>query len=358
MPTESDNTAAFRIIDANANRSLEGLRVVEDFARFALNDKHLAAQYKELRHELAAVLAILPQQALMASRHTTGDVGTEIAATGEYHRESLHDVAVAGQKRVEQALRCIEEYAKVVGAEVAPKIEQLRYRAYTAGKAIESTAASQAELASRHLYILLDGCQSAAAFATLATEICDAGADIVQLRDKRLSDRELVSRGHLLREIAQDTDTLFIMNDRPDIASIVRADGVHVGQDELSVPEARSILGPNKLVGVSTHSIEQARQAVLDGANYIGCGPTFPSETKAFDEFPGLAFLRAVSDEISLPAFAIGGINVDNLSDVRLAGFGRVAVSNCVTAAESPSNSVRQLRSACSKALPDVGAHS
>ena len=102
--------------------------------------------------------------------------------------------------------------------------------------------------------------------------------------------------------------TLFIINDRPDLAALARADGVHVGQEELSVKDARSIVGPETLVGVSTHSIEQARQAVLDGANYIGVGPTFPSGTKQFEQFPGVELLRAVAAEIRLPAFAIGGI--------------------------------------------------
>ena len=99
------------------------------------------------------------------------------------------------------------------------------------------------------------------------------------------------------------------MNDRPDIARLAGADGVHVGQEELSVKEARTIVGPDALVGRSTHSLEQAREAVLDGANYIGVGPVFPSTTKQFAEFPGLELLRAVSAEIRLPAFAIGGID-------------------------------------------------
>jgi thiamine-phosphate pyrophosphorylase len=93
---------------------------------------------------------------------------------------------------------------------------------------------------------------------------------------------------------------------------LCRADGVHVGQEELTIRDVRQIVGPEMLVGVSTHSIEQARQAVLDGASYLGCGPTFPSETKHFDHFPGLDFLRQVAAEISLPAFAIGGITLEH----------------------------------------------
>ena len=145
-----------------------------------------------------------------------------------------------------------------------------------------------------------------------------------------LDDRQLLERAAALREITRAAGVLFIMNDRPDLAVLAQADGVHVGQEDVSVKAARTIVGPDGLVGVSTHSIDQARQAVLDGANYIGVGPTFPSGTKQFDQFPGLDLLRAVADEIRLPAFAIGGIGPENLSEVLQTGIGRIAVSGAV----------------------------
>jgi thiamine-phosphate pyrophosphorylase len=133
------------------------------------------------------------------------------------------------------------------------------------------------------------------------------------------------------------------MNDRPDLAVLARADGVHVGQEEVSVKDARSIVGPDMLVGVSTHSIEQARQAVLDGANYIGVGPTFPSGTKRFAQFPGVELLRAVAEEIRLPAFAIGGIERANLAEVLAAGFTRIAVSRAISSAADPVQAAKEL---------------
>jgi thiamine-phosphate pyrophosphorylase len=136
------------------------------------------------------------------------------------------------------------------------------------------------------------------------------------------------------------------VNDRPDIAVLSQADGVHVGQEELEVRDARRIIGPDRLVGVSTHSIEQACQAVSDGADYIGCGPTFPSGTKDFDHFPGLDFLRQVAAEISLPAFAIGGITLDNLSQVLHTGFARIAVSGAITNSADPPAHVRSFLAA------------
>jgi thiamine-phosphate pyrophosphorylase len=136
------------------------------------------------------------------------------------------------------------------------------------------------------------------------------------------------------------------MNDRPDLAVLADADGVHVGQDELGVRDARRIVGPARLVGVSTHNLEQVEQAVLDGADYIGVGPVFPSGTKSFADFPGLDFVRKATAATRLPAFAIGGITENNVAAVRAAGAERIAVSGALCGAEDPAAAARGLRSA------------
>jgi thiamine-phosphate pyrophosphorylase len=214
------------------------------------------------------------------------------------------------------------------------------------------------------LYALIDGRESEAEFAALVRQVIEGGVEAIQLRDKTLSDRELIARARLLvaqsrgRELvapkshdpvgsglaAETTGSLLvIVNDRADIAAIADADGVHLGQDDMSVKDARGILGPRKLIGVSAHSIEQARAAVLAGANYIGVGPTFASKTKEFAAFPGVALLRQVAAEIRLPAFAIGGIDQDNIVKIRKANINRVAVSSAVTAAKSPRDAASRL---------------
>jgi thiamine-phosphate pyrophosphorylase len=333
----SQRQAALRIIDANRNRATEGMRAVEDYCRFALDDAHLTRRCRELRHELVASLAPLSTEQMAAARDTQGDVGT---ISSKPSRCDLKQVAAANSERVKQALRAIEEYVKPLSAEVAVKVEALRYQWYTLEKAFLITAASQQRLASAKLYVLIDGGRSECAFADRAQDLIQAGVHILQLRDKSLDDRTLLARARLLRRLITDDWSptthhslpLLIMNDRPDLAVLARADGVHVGQEELEVRDVRRIVGPEMLVGVSAHNIEQARQAVLDGANYIGCGPTFPSGTKHFDHFPGLDFLKAVAAEISLPAFAIGGITLENLPQVLATGFTRVAVGEAIAA--------------------------
>ena len=328
-----------RIIDAAANRAGEGLRVVEDFVRFALDDRHLTGLAKQLRHDLTGVLARISTADRMAARDTPADVGTDVSTVAESHRSDAAAVAIAAFQRLQQALRSLEEFTKLLDPSVAAELESLRYRAYTLERAVITTDDCLDRLAAARLYVLLDGRGSLDELGRLAETLVEAGVHVLQFRDKRLPDRELLAVStprRLARSHTASTTTLLIMNDRPDLAALVRADGVHVGQDELGVKDVRRIVGPRMLVGVSTHSIAQARQAVVDGASYIGVGPTFPSGTKEFPEFAGLALLREVAAEIRLPAFAIGGIGLENLADVLASGIRRVAVSGAIVASADP----------------------
>ncbi|MBN8625260.1 MAG: thiamine phosphate synthase [Planctomycetes bacterium] len=345
-----------RVLDAAANRAGEAVRVVEDYARFVLNDAGLTKECKELRHELTTALSAVSHADRLAARDTVGDVGTEIATEAEGKRADVEDVAAANLRRLQESLRSLEEFGKVLDPALGRACEKLRYRSYTLQKQFAARVGAtsfqpkspdlRARLETARLYVLIDGGESEGAMVRRVLDLVAAGVDVVQLRDKKLDDRTLLARAKLLREATRGSQTLFIMNDRPDLALLADADGVHVGQDELTVAEARAIVGGERLVGVSTHSIDQARRAVADGADYIGVGPTFPSGTKQFAEFPGLDFVHAVSREISLPAFAIGGITAENLPQVRAAGLSRVAVSGAVQHAEDVSAVVAQMRQA------------
>ena len=341
---DSHPMALLRILDAAANRAREALRVIEDWARFALDDAHLTECLKQIRHALAAATAGIPWEQRLAARETQADVGTGITTLSEQNRADLWDVLTANFLRLEESFRSLEEFGKIINPAIGVAIEQLRYRTYTLQRAIDATRIGQERLATARLYILLDGRADVAEFERLAQGLIGAGVDVLQLRDKRLADRELIDRARRLRQLTRGTSTLLVINDRPDLAVLAQADGVHVGQDELAVKDVRSIVGAGMLIGVSTHSLPQARQAVLDGANYLGVGPTFPSGTKSFADFPGLELLRAVAAEIRLPAFAIGGITRENLGQVKSAGFGRIAVSGAILGAGDPVQAAREIR--------------
>ena len=374
---------SIRALDASLNRATEGLRVVEDYVRFVLDDRHLTEQFKRLRHDLAAAGGQLPLAERHAARDTQADVGTTVSTPSEGERRDAWQVCVASLERVKQSLRSLEEFSKVARPPAAGEFERLRYWLYTLEAAVGRTVEANERLGEARLYVLVDGCASEEAFTALVNELIAARVDVIQLRDKRLSDRELIARGRLLVSLCRERGSriqppappggsggdgmddlvrgyplaepgakgneairlpLTIINDRPDVAAVVDADGVHVGQEEMLVKDARKIVGMRRLVGVSTHSIEQARAAVLDGANYLGVGPTFPSRTKSFDAFPGLDFVRQVAAEIRLPAFAIGGIDASNVGAVVAAGLRRVAVSSAVTGDAKPRAAVEALR--------------
>jgi len=195
------------------------------------------------------------------------------------------------------------------------------------------------------LYALVDARHDESTFEQFVNDILAGGVDIIQLRDKQADDRMLLARSRILKNCiaASEREILFIMNDRPDLALLAGADGVHVGQEELPATLVRQMVG-SLLLGVSTHSLEQARQAVLDGADYIGVGPVFESTTKEFSELAGLSFLQEVASEITLPAFAIGGIIEERLDEVFQTGIHRVAVSSALLNVETPKESTEKLK--------------
>jgi thiamine-phosphate pyrophosphorylase len=336
LSESTDLVDAARIMDANCNRAREALRVVEDYCRFVLDDAFLSGQLKHIRHDLAAALDTIPTAWLLESRETLRDVGTAISTAREGERRTPLEVAQVNFKRLQEALRSLEEFGKLRGPDLGRALEAIRYRAYTVERALVLGATSRRRLADAPLYVLVTGSLCTAALDWTIQEAAAGGAGMVQLREKKLNDRQLLERARHVRRWTRRAGVLFILNDRPDLARLADADGVHLGQDDLPVKEARRILGPDALIGVSTHNLEQVRQAILDGANYIGVGPAFPSTTKTSHQKPDLDFVRQALAETSLPAFVIGGVNLDTIDAVIACGAQRVAVSAAICQAEEP----------------------
>jgi thiamine-phosphate pyrophosphorylase len=325
------NSSVLRLLDANANRAREALRVLEDYARFVRNDTALTHELKVLRHDLTAALGPFLTNAIV-HRDTPGDVGTTIATTAEVNRAGMTQVVIAAGKRLGEALRSIEEYLKTVDPTAAGFVEQIRYRFYATEQRVVQSLPRPTMLAMERvrLYVLITQSQCRLPWLDAARAAITGGADCLQLREKELEDSELLHRTRALVTLCREHDVVSIINDRPDIAALADADGVHVGQDDLPVPAVRKLLGGEKIIGISTHSIEQARQAVTDGADYIGVGPVFPSGTKPRDFLPGLAYARQVAAEIDIPTVAIAGITLENLDAVIATGLNAVAVTAAV----------------------------
>jgi thiamine-phosphate diphosphorylase len=188
----------------------------------------------------------------------------------------------------------------------------------------------------RGLYLILTS--PAVPHVELAHAACERGVPVLQLREKNLPDEDLTRLAGAIADVTSGTDTLFIVNDRPDIAAAAGADGVHVGQGDASVSRARDLLGRDALIGLSTRTPREAEAARSAGADYIGVGPVFPTGTKLDALAPiGLGGLEAVAARApELPKVAIGGISLAAAQDVLRAGAQYVAVISAVCHASDP----------------------
>lgn len=327
---------ALRILDANTNRAAEGLRTIEDYARLVRQDAVSAESIKKLRHQVAEIAGQLNRLDRLSVRSAETDAGTQHSLPSETTRPVLEAVVPAASERVTQALRCLEEFAKVLSPDLAAQYEQLRYSAYDVLAKTELRLSRKQFVQDAQLYLLIDCSLPIDEFVKYLTRLSEAGVDLVQLRDKQVDGRKLFQYGLAAAHALAKTSTRFILNDRVDVALGVGAAGVHLGQDDLSFQTAHRLAGARLCIGISTHTIEQAQEAISAGADYIGCGPTFPSRTKPFSEFAGTRFLEQVAQTISLPFFAIGGIDLSNLPDVIRTGCRRIAVTAAIHQASDP----------------------
>ncbi len=198
----------------------------------------------------------------------------------------------------------------------------------------------------RSLYVITDQtAQRGRSYFEVLREAIRGGAEIVQLRDREATDEALIPFGKELRKICDRAGSLLIVNERIDLAKAIGADGLHIGQDDLSLAQARKKIGPDRVIGVSTHNMLQAKRAYEEGADYIGVGPIFKTPTKPDYPPVGLSLIREVRKKITLPFFAIGGIDLSNMEQVLRAGAYGVAVVRAVVAQDDIYGAAQQLKS-------------
>ncbi len=334
---------ALRILDANVNRLREALRTMEDYARFAAGDRGLAADLKGLRHDVSGATADLAEAAV-PFRDTPRDVGTSLSTPQEQSRSTLGSVAVAAGKRAGEAMRVVEEVTKLLDPAVSGIVKQLRYRLYDCEKSLTLISRPRDRFAGVGVYVLITEAVCYDDWFSVADAAITGGADCLQLREKDLDAGELLHRARRLSELCRDRGVLFVVNDRPDVAVLSGADGVHVGQNDLPAKEARTMVGPDRIVGLSTHNVDQLHRAWQSGVDYVGVGPVFASSTKPRAIDPGLDYARQAATLSPGPTVAIAGITPDNVSDVWATGVTAVAVTSAVTGAKDPAHVVEKLR--------------
>jgi thiamine-phosphate pyrophosphorylase len=180
-------------------------------------------------------------------------------------------------------------------------------------------------------------------YENMALNALQAGLKWLQYRDKERSRREVYEEAVRLRGITKDFNAVFLVNDHTDIAIAVNADGVHLGQDDLPLKEARKIMGRKRIIGVSTHTVEQAVDAEKDGADYIGFGPVFHTTTKDAGSPKGIDMLHEIKRKVRIPVVAIGGINLENVRSVLDAEADAIAVASAILSGDIGDNTKRFL---------------
>lgn len=323
------------------NRFREGLRVIEETVRFILNDCELAKEIKRIREEYRSIVCYFGDDIL---QHR--DSQTDIGKSNDFDfsiRRNIKDVVLRSFGRAEESMRVIEEYGKIINKDVSVKAKTIRFHLY----ALEKETINKLNKIIKSfgndygLYLILTNPN--VGYQKLAKIAVDEGVCVIQLRDKSLDDNKLLRLAKELRGITQDSDTLFIVNDRVDIAILSEADGVHVGKNDISVSDIRK-LSQRLIIGKSTHTLGQLKSVLSEYPDYVGIGPIFKTNTKKVpDKILGVYNAKIMMEYSNIPSVGIGGINDQNIEDVLNIGFRNFSIIKHINISENPKNAIRKI---------------
>jgi len=338
--------AGYRIIDANFNRAREAFRVIEDYCRFALNCSILSGRAKEMRHRLSSAIDHLNAGQLLASRDTPGDVGVGQTIKNAIGREDLKDSLTAACKRLPEALRVLAETIRPADTAIADEMERLRYDGYSLEKDIFLFADTQAKFAKVRLYVLISLNLPADVFS-LAGQCIAGGVDCLQLRAKDVTADKYFAMASEFVKMCKDAGIISIINDRADIAIASGADGVHLGQNDLPIEQARKLQLAPLVFGKSTHSKAELNAAIAELPTYVSLGPVFATPTKPQMKPVGFDYVKEalpILTDTGIAHVAIGGITEKNIETVLAAGARIIAVNSAVTNSSDPAAMCKKLK--------------
>ena len=336
----------YRIIDANYNRAREALRTVEDYCRFTLNSPRFYDKAKEMRHKLSGALSRLDYVTLLVNRDTRLDVGINRSVEGQLSRVELRDCFIAGCKRLTEALRTIAEFVRTIDSSLADDIENIRYAAYSFEKDVVIFSDTSNKFKHIKLYVIITS-NIPVEIINLTTKCVKNGADCIQLRAKNIKDDDLFAIAEEFVKICKSEGVYSVINDRVDIAVASGADGIHLGRNDVPVQCAERLQLSPLIIGKTTHSLEQIRNAIKLNPTYVSLGPVFATETKPGINPVGLNYIKEsleVLKETAIGHVAIGGITLDNIDDVLKAGAKCIAVCSAITQSEDPAKSCRAFK--------------
>ena len=344
----------YRILDANLDRSREALRTIEEWCRFGLEDLALCDRCKQMRQELAQ----WHKEEFRRARNTPDDPATGLSHANEVSRADVQAVLRANMARLQEALRVLEEYSKVVDPSMGAAMKTMRYQVYTLesqllahditniGTNIGQIRRQKLQAATLYLVTMPIG-----NIVSVVESALQGGVQIVQHRQKDGEDSERFAIAQQLCELCHQYNALFLVNDRVDIAIAVGADGVHVGQTDLPVGAVRKVFNANGgdasqyIIGQSTTNPQELKIALNNQVDYVGVGPVHATPTKPTKSASGYEYVQYANKHLDIPWFAIGGLDENNLGEAIAAGAKRVAVVRALMKAEHPDLIARQMRS-------------
>jgi len=340
-----------RLIDANVDRVGEGLRVLEDVARFLLDDAVLSRRLKTLRHRLSRDIRSLEGQ-LLASRRVKEDVGARLGRArppgGAEEHEDLPALVRANASRVQQSLRVLEELARLSDSPLRTKsaeFEGCRFEVYDLEQELVARLLrrEKASLLTGLHFVLDDESLGSGDVVRVAAEAIGGGAKVVQWRGKQRSRVGLLKIARKLKKVCDLGKALFIVGGYLDLALAAEADGLHLGQGDLPLSEARRLLPMDRLIGCSVTTLFQARRAQSQGADYVVVGPIYPTPSGGKSGLVGVDGLRRIKGAVSLPVIASGGIGLSNMGEVLEAGVDGIAVISADLGVQNTEQATRVL---------------
>ncbi len=316
-----------RIADVNLNRMSESLKFLEDIARFTLEHRALVSHIRTLRRDFLEVKKTLSVPSLVKYRASRTDIGRS-SRFDVTARASAQATILANFARAKEAARILEEVCKSADKQAGTRMKMIRFQLYDLEKTF---IAHMQRTFNPRLYVIIDErYASRYRIEQIVPLLVRCGATMIQLRAQELPDRTFHRIGMRISRTLKNTEVKFIINNRADIALACGADGVHLGQRDISVVKARQIMGEHAILGVSAHTLQQARRAEKQGADYLGVGAVFPTSTKTDARVCGLSVLKAICAATRLPVVGIGGITDKNCRKVLRAGAAGIAVCSFI----------------------------
>jgi thiamine-phosphate pyrophosphorylase len=335
----------FRIIDANINRLGEGLRVLEEFARMTLNDAVLTQKLKDMRHQTVETDAELYKK-LLQSRDAAGDIGRDMVVTNGNNEKKPEGIVAANAKRAQESLRVLEEMAKIPALNLnTERYRKARFDLYTIEKDLVAKVSRKDKLERlKGIYVIIDAAWlKGRKSSDIALQAIKGGAGVIQLRCKECTHRDFLNMARDIKKICRAKGALFIVNDSLEIALAAGADGLHAGQEDMPAGELKKLLPIDMILGYSARTLDEAKKAFKEGADYLGVGAMFATTTKESAKVVGLERIGEIKKAIDLPIVAIGGINKGNIREVMEAGADAAAVISAVMGADDIEKATREL---------------